>query len=198
MNCISWNCRGLGNPAAVRELRSIVKQEGPALVFIMGTKIRAKKVENLRNTLGFAGCFAVDSNGLSGGVGLFRSNEVSVEMKNYSVSHIDVVVTKAGMDSPGWRFTGFYGAPRVENRHHSWRFMRTLFGIQHQAWMCVGDFNETLYGTEHFSRTSRPEWQMRGFREVVDHCSFQDLGWRGVPFTWDNKQQENSISGLPA
>ena len=29
---------------------------------------------------------------------------------------------------------------------------------------------------------------MQAFREVVDHCSFQDMGWRGVPFTWDNKQ----------
>ena len=29
---------------------------------------------------------------------------------------------------------------------------------------------------------------MRSFHEVVDFCSFQDLGWIGVPFTWDNKQ----------
>ena len=30
---------------------------------------------------------------------------------------------------------------------------------------------------------------MRAFRKVVDDCSFQDLGYWGVPFTWDNKQQ---------
>lgn len=29
---------------------------------------------------------------------------------------------------------------------------------------------------------------MRAFREVVDECAFQDLGWSGVPFTWDNRQ----------
>ena len=71
MNCLSWNCRGLGNPKVVCELRNVVKQEGPALVFVMETKIRGKRVEDLRHTLGFAGSFGVDSDGLSGGIGLF-------------------------------------------------------------------------------------------------------------------------------
>ena len=71
MRILSWNCRGLGNPWSVRELRKVVKQEGPALLFVMETKIRAKRVENLKLTLGFAGCFVVDSDSMSGGVGLF-------------------------------------------------------------------------------------------------------------------------------
>ncbi|KAM3311944.1 hypothetical protein ACQJBY_032129 [Aegilops geniculata] len=187
MRCLSWNCLGLGNPEAVRELRKIVREEVPALLFIMETKIRAKRVELLQRQLGFVGCFAVGSNGLSGGIGLFWSGEVSVELKNYSAGHIDVMVRKSDdVSSPAWRLTGFYGAPRAENRHHSWRFMRTLHQIEHEAWLCVGDFNETMYETEHFSRSERPEWQMRAFRDVIDECSFQDLGWSGVPFTWDN------------
>ena len=30
---------------------------------------------------------------------------------------------------------------------------------------------------------------MRAFREAAADCALQDMGWRGVPFTWDNKQQ---------
>lgn len=30
---------------------------------------------------------------------------------------------------------------------------------------------------------------MRAFREAVADCALQDLGWREVPFTCDNKQQ---------
>ena len=89
MSCLSWNCRGLGNPEAVRELRNIVKQEVPALLFVMKTKIRAKRVEDLCYQLGVAGCFAVDSEGLSGGIGLFWSKEYDVQLKNYSSVHID-------------------------------------------------------------------------------------------------------------
>ncbi|XP_071683595.1 uncharacterized protein [Lolium perenne] len=66
--------------------------------------------------------------------------------------------------------------------------MRTLAAIEHPAWLCVGDFNETLYATEHFSRAIRPEWQMRAFREAVEDCSLTDLGWSGVEYTWDNGQ----------
>lgn len=71
-------------------------------------------------------------------------------------------------------------------------FLRTLHGIPHSGWLCMGDFNETMYADEHFSIHPRPDWQMRGFRECLDYCSFQDLGWRGVPFTWDNRQQGSS------
>ena len=172
MSCISWNCRGLGNPEAVRELRNIVKQELPLLLFVMEMKISAKRVESLQHTLGFAGCFAINSTGLSGDIGQFWSQDVDVELKNSSSAHIDVMVRRKDQASPTWRFTGFYGAPRVENRHHSWRSIRTLNDIQHSAWLCMGDFNETLYATEHFSTSARPEWQMRAFREAIDYCSF--------------------------
>lgn len=157
MSCISWNCQGLGNPEAVRELLNVVKQEGSVLVFVMETKIRGKRVEDLRYTLGFTGIFVVDSDGLSGGIGLFWSKDTNVELKNFSNSHIDVVVSTNTVGSNAWRFTGFYGAPRVSDRHHSWRFLRTLHNIPHGAWMCVGDFNETLYPNEHFSKSARPE-----------------------------------------
>lgn len=38
----------------------------------------------------------------------------------------------------------------------------------------------------------RPKWQMRNFREVVDECGFQDLGWSGTAYTWDNRQSGNA------
>ncbi|XP_073367900.1 uncharacterized protein [Aegilops tauschii subsp. strangulata] len=56
----------------------------------------------------------------------------------------------------------------------------------------MGDFNETLYATEHFSRRPRPEGQMRAFRQVTEESGLQDLGWSGVPFTWDNRQEGNN------
>lgn len=113
MSYLSWNCRGLGTPGAVRELRSIVKQEVPSLLFVMETKIRGRRVEDLKNLLGFGGCSAVDSVGLSGGIGLFWSRKVLVELKSYSSSHIDVMVKNDEQNSREWRFTGFYGAPRA-------------------------------------------------------------------------------------
>ncbi|KAM0910854.1 hypothetical protein ACQ4PT_013881 [Festuca glaucescens] len=78
---------GAWNLETVRELRCLMKQEGPGLLFVMETKIQAKRVENLRSTLGFAGCFAMNSDGLSGGIGLFWSNALLVEIENFSFNH---------------------------------------------------------------------------------------------------------------
>ena len=79
---------------------------------------------------------------------------------------IDVVVQNNNQDLT-WCFTGFYGAPRAEDRHHSWWFLRTLHTLPHSAWLSMGDYNETFYTCEHFSRAARSENHMRAFREVT-------------------------------
>ena len=141
----------------------MVKQEGSRLLFLMETKISAHRVESLQNQLGFAGCFAVNNNDLSGGISMFWSADIEVELKNYSKNHIDVLVREDAGSSVGWRFTGFYGAPKAADRHHSLRYLQTLLAIPHDAWLCIDDFKGTLYPQEHFSLSARPERQMRDF-----------------------------------
>jgi hypothetical protein len=68
--------------------------------------------------------------------------------------------------------------------------MRRLHGLRDLPWLCSGDFNETLHATELFSEHERDEWQMRAFREAVEDCALQDLGFSGLPFTWDNRQDD--------
>jgi exonuclease III len=41
MKIISWNCRGLGNPTAVRALKKLLKTQCPDLVFLMETRLKA-------------------------------------------------------------------------------------------------------------------------------------------------------------
>ena len=51
------------------------------------------------------------------------------------------------------------------------------------------DFNEVLDNTEHFGEHERAEWQMAGFRDAVDDCNLGDLGYSGLPYTWDNRKE---------
>lgn len=46
-----------------------------------------------------------------------------------------------------------------------------------------------LETSEQFGGNVRPERQMDGFREAVQICGFQDLGFSGLPYTWDNRQE---------
>ena len=52
----------------------------------------------------------------------------------------------------------------------------------------MGDFNKALWQFEHFSFTTRAEGQMVAFRDALDDCKLVDLGFKGVPFTYDNKR----------
>lgn len=40
MKYISWNCRGLENPAAVRALKELLKTQNPDLIFLMETRLQ--------------------------------------------------------------------------------------------------------------------------------------------------------------
>jgi len=55
-------------------------------------------------------------------------------------------------------------------------------------WLCAGDFNEVLYDHEQFGGNDRGEWMMEGFRDVISYAGFTDLGFSGLPYTWDNRR----------
>lgn len=55
-------------------------------------------------------------------------------------------------------------------------------------WLVIGDFNEALWSFEHISVTPRAEAQMVAFRDTEEVCGLIDLGFSGVPFTYDNQR----------
>ncbi|KAH6823494.1 hypothetical protein C2S53_016734 [Perilla frutescens var. hirtella] len=59
MSCIFWTCRGLGNPASVRMLKSILKQKPPMLVFLMKTKLIEREWQHLFLSLKFDECICI-------------------------------------------------------------------------------------------------------------------------------------------
>ena len=54
--------------------------------------------------------------------------------------------------------------------------------------MVIGDFNAFLHASEKQSKRPPQYAQVEAFREALDSCQLQDLGYRGYPFTWNNKR----------
>jgi hypothetical protein len=50
----------------------------------------------------------------------------------------------------------------------------------------MGDFNEVFWGFEHFSTHARSERQMADFRDTLFDCDLTDIGFSGLPYTYDN------------
>ena len=186
MSCLSWNCRGLGNPGTIQELANIVRVKAPLAVFLMETWLNEEYLEKVRCYLHFSSKLVVQSTNKGGGLVLFWNDDFNVSIKSYSNSHIDAII-KDGTEE-AWRLTGVYGAPETHRREETWTLLRHLDRMFQLPWCCIGDFNEIVKMEEMKGRLARPDRQMRGFRSVLDDCGLVDLRYRGFPFTSCNNR----------
>lgn len=119
-----------------------------------------------------------------GGLALLWKIDVDIKVVTSLPNHINALVNKDKED--GWRFTGFYGAPKTFNHHLSWSLLGSLQHRYTLLWLCAGHFNEILRSHEKLSGRLRPMKQMQDFKDAMDGCSFADLGYVGNKFTWNN------------
>jgi hypothetical protein len=72
--------------------------------------------------------------------------------------------------------------------HIMWEFLRRIKLRPQASWAMIGDFNECLWPSEHFSSSKRSQRQMIDFREILSHSDLHDLSFVGQPWTFNNKQ----------
>ncbi|KAK3188706.1 hypothetical protein Dsin_028267 [Dipteronia sinensis] len=74
-------------------------------------------------------------------------------------------------------------------RSHSWNLLRRLVDMSNLPWVCVGDFNEVLDRAEKVGGVPKDWKLLAGFREALDDCGLDDLGYTGPQFTLCNKRE---------
>jgi hypothetical protein len=126
--------------------------------------------------------------GKGGGIALFVSDSVRLDLLSFGPHHIDTTVTN--LDGIRARYTFVYGEPRP---HDHWsatkRSERRMLRIKDKSqdpWFVAGDFNEAMFQYEHWSATKRSERRMLDFIETLENCNLHDLGFQGCPWTFDN------------
>ncbi|CAJ2647159.1 unnamed protein product [Trifolium pratense] len=182
MNIISWNCRGLGGPLAVPNLKYLVRVYKPDVLFLCETLSNSNKTEEFRYVLGFDYCFTVNREGRGGGLVLFWNSSFNCTISSYSQNHIDVEVGDAV--SGNWRLTCYYGFPGSGQRRTAWNFLRQLSHVSNLPWCIVGDFNDILSSNEKKGRNERASSLINGFRSSVLDSGLSDVHMEGYPFTW--------------
>ncbi|XP_042962657.1 uncharacterized protein LOC122296930 [Carya illinoinensis] len=186
MSNLVWNYRELGNPWLVRILSKLTKEKCPFLVFLVETKARKQKLENVRRALKFDGCFAIDSMGSSGGIALLWKVDWNVRIISYTRCHISASV-KEGVNGHKWQFTGFYGHPKTAKRKTSWQLLEMLKPPSPMAWMCAGDFNEILHQEENKGLPVDPTNKLRtsgryeAAWDLKEECKkIVEYSWKGT------------------
>jgi hypothetical protein len=62
-----------------------------------------------------------------------------------------------------------------------------------KPWLLAGDFNEILFAHEKEGGKQRHQRCMDKFRQVLEDCGVEDLGFGGDRFTWRNNN--HSVEG---
>ena len=75
----------------------------------------------------------------------------------------------------------------------SWDLLCRLGNESLLLWMICGDFNEIVDNGEKLGFRSRPQRQMRIFREALSDYRLEDLGYQGPKFTWCNMQNNEDV-----
>jgi hypothetical protein len=166
----------------------------PDVLFLSETKMCKEKVEWLKWKLGMPNMICKDCDGKGGGLAMFWKNEVNLRLVGFvSKYHIDTEITES--DGFKWRLTGMYGEPKTDEKEKTWRLMRNLKHQNNKPWLCFGDFNEVLHSWEKEGGAPKSQSCMDKFKEALEVCELDDLGFVGDPFTWRNhsSRPENYI-----
>lgn len=192
MNCLSWNCRGLGQPRAVRVLCDLVRDRNPDVLFLMETISVGSKMEELRIRMGFVSCFSVDRIGRSGGLAVFWKQNVNCSVFSYSQNHIDLVFDENNVAT--WRLSCFYGYPERTKRQDSWDLIRTLARRSSLPWCIVGDFNDMLFSSDKRGAHPHPRSLLEGFGRAIEDSLLTEVDLCGGSFTWEKSRgKENWV-----
>ncbi|KAG4192918.1 hypothetical protein ERO13_A07G187699v2 [Gossypium hirsutum] len=166
MKFMCWNCRGLGSPAKLRELKQLLVANNPDLIFISETKMSANDFRRVQNKCRVQNGLAVNSEGRSGGLALMWRDGMNISVQNYSKHHIGSMVKLE--NNKKIRVTGFYGHANPTLRSSSWDILRRVGDSVREEWIVGGDFNAILNDAEKEGGRRGVRAQMNEFKEVMD------------------------------
>ena len=190
MRILSLTRCGLGIPKAIQELRYLLSEKDPKVIFLSKTKLDKDEFRRLMRKLNFQNGFKVPRIGLGGGLALLWGDNMDVDVQTFSPHHIDAMINQNDVI---WHFTSFYGHFETSQRGESWDLLRQLHILSSLPWLLLGDFNEILHPDKYCGSGSRPYNQIAKFARTVDDCSLLDLGFSGPKFTWCNRRFEGNL-----
>ncbi|KAG4109650.1 hypothetical protein ERO13_1Z049693v2, partial [Gossypium hirsutum] len=173
-----WNCRGMGNPTKIRELKQLIGAHNPDIIFLSETKMNGNDFRRVQNKCRLQNGLTVNSEGRSGGLALMWKEGINVSIQSFSKHHIDSIVNLE--NNKNMRVTGFYGHANPSLRNSSWDILRRVGDSVREDWVKEGG-----------RRGVRA--QMNDFKAVMDDLALVDMkpdsGW----FTWVNNRSGGGL-----
>jgi hypothetical protein len=113
------------------------------------------------------------------------NDQLNISIISFSLNHIHGRVEDENGGDP-WFATGIYGFPEESKKKHTWSLIKKHTS---EMWLCFGDLNDILIGSEKQGGNLRSYDQLSLGREIVEICGLSDLGFIGYLFTWSNGKE---------
>ncbi|KAH7851462.1 hypothetical protein Vadar_011960 [Vaccinium darrowii] len=154
----------------------------------MESKNNKAKLEVIRRKLGFTSSSYVDPDGLSGGLALWWDGGVDVEVETADKNIIHTIVTDIS-NHKLWAATFVYGCPSRAGRESVWDDIRSIARSESLPWMCLGDFNQVMQGSDKLGGHYPSQNSIIAFHGLISDCGRVDLEYKGPKYTWRNNRR---------
>jgi hypothetical protein len=128
--------------------------------------------------------------GRSGGLALlWNICNFDINIINHDFNYIDFLIN---FHNQTWRATGIYGYPKQHQKFLTCSLINDLSQINNNPnWLIFGDFNICLNENEKEGGNPMDYNIVTSFRNTIDMCNLNDIGFKGHKYTWHNRQQDD-------
>lgn len=193
MTTLSWNRRGLAAAPTISELKELCREYKLAIVFLMETRARKEQIERMKRRLQFKFCFCVEPRGLAGGLAIFWSSGIQLQVikSSHNFIHTAIFCVEDRLDFDA---TFVYGNPIFQQRRHLWERLQALQMDKRRQWICIGDFNDMLAQHEKDGLRLQPQNRIDLFRNFLSGCELMDFDLKGCKFTWMSNPRDGFVT----
>ncbi|GER55621.1 non-LTR retroelement reverse transcriptase-like protein [Striga asiatica] len=128
MKAMVWNCRGLGGPFTVYQIKDSRRIHHPNIVFLSETKKPMKFAKTVCRKLGYQDRWHLESpNGTRGGLLLLWDNLIEIKQIVGNEFFLQVELKGVGISDWGWFIFAYLITDRRERRRQ-WEFLEDSKG----------------------------------------------------------------------
>ncbi|KAH7855899.1 hypothetical protein Vadar_030351 [Vaccinium darrowii] len=122
-----------------------------------------------------------------GVLALWWNNDVDLDVEMVCKNFMHTIVTGKSNRNI-WATTFIYGCPGRAGRELVWEKIRRFARSESLPWLCMGDFNQVLSGSDKVGGHYPNQNLISSFHELVSDCGLVDLEFKGPKFTWRNNR----------
>ncbi|XP_072067035.1 uncharacterized protein [Arachis hypogaea] len=182
-----WNCRGLGKPLTVHNIKEINRSRSPEVLFLCETKNSSSFVTGQCHKLGFTNVSCVEPQGLAGGLVLAWREGVDIAVVKSVEFFIYFRWTNRRLQREcGVIAVHLHSEEGLRNQQYG-TILNQLEGME-DPYMVIGDFNDIMAHDEKDGGRMKLVASIENFNNFINAAGLIDLGYEGSKFTWCNKQ----------